>query len=151
MKEHKFSQLLLMSGTILCALNLATYFFSMKKPSQEALFTQNTYLGPTAPIPGNPELVQVEILIKDSPDLAGVEVQSVTFDGQAIPLKPRDIFGKRGAASFQLRPGKYTLRWTVNRDKIIWPRTLSHEEEVTIDPRDLWIQIIIEGNHASIR
>ncbi len=151
MKESNIPRLILLSGAMLCALNLTAYFIEAKKPSEQALFTQNTYLGPTAPVPGNPDLVRVELLIKDSPDLAGIEIQSVTFDGQAIPLKPRDIFGKRGAASFQLRPGKYTLRWTVNRDKVIWPRTISHEEEVNIDRRDLWIQIIIEGNHASIR
>jgi hypothetical protein len=135
---------------------LSVFFFQKKEPKpfvfeETALLVQNTYLGPTEPIPGNPDLVRIEILIKDSPDLAGVQIQSVTFDGQAIPLKPRDIFGKRGSASFQVRPGKYNLRWTVNRDKIIWPRTSSHEEEVIISPRDLWVQILIEGDSASIR
>ena len=149
MKEHKkIPHLLLIFGAALCALNLALYF---SPTSKEVLLAQNTYLGPTEPVPGNPSLVRVELLVKDSPDLAGVQIQRVTFDGQSVPLKPRDIFGKRGAASFQLPPGKYTLRWTVGRDKIIWPRTASHEEEVTIDPRDLWIQILVEGDHASIR
>jgi hypothetical protein len=115
------------------------------------LFAQSTYLGPTAPIPGDPRLVRVEILVKDGPDLGGVQMETVTFNGISIPLKPRDIFGKRGGASFQVAPGKYTLRWTVNRSKTQWPRTISHEEIVTIDPRDLWVQILIEGDEASIR
>lgn len=156
MKESRTTHLFFISSTLICVLNLMIYFYQVGTTlpfslSEEALLTQNTYLGPKEPVPGNPQLVRVEILIKDSADLAGVQIQSVTFDGQSIPLKPRDIFGKRGAASFQLAPGKYTLRWTVNRDKMIWPRTISHNEEVIIDPRDLWVQILIEGDQASIR
>lgn len=156
MKEQRIIHLLLVFGATLCALNLFIYFSQEKQPllyhpSNGELLAQNTYLGPTAPVPGNPYLVRVEVLVKDSSDLAGVQIQSVTFDGKSIPLKPRDIFGKRASASYQLQPGKYTLRWTVNRDKIVWPRTITHEEEVTIDPRDLWIQILIEGDKASIR
>ena len=142
---------ILIFGFLLCALNLGVYFFQGKLSQQPSLVAQNTYMGPTEPVPGNPQLIRVELLIKDSQDLAGAQIQSVTFDGQAIPLKPRDIFGKRGAASFQLSPGKYTLRWTVNRDKTAWPRNASHEEEVNLSPRDLWVQILIEGEQASIR
>jgi hypothetical protein len=119
--------------------------------AKEALFlAQNTYLGPIQPIPGDPHLVRIQILIRDSPELGGVQIQSVQFDSQNIPLKPRDIYGNRGGASFQLPPGKRKLQWTVRRDRSIWPRTVSHEEEVTIDPRDSWIQISIVGDTASI-
>jgi hypothetical protein len=156
MKEFRTPHLVFIFGTLICVLNLMIYFYQIGtslpfSPSKGALLAQNTYLGPKEPIPGDPQLVRVELLIKDSADLSGVQIQSVTFDGQSVPLKPRDIFGKRGTASFQLTPGKYTLRWTVNRDKIVWPRTISHEEEVIIDPRDLWVQILIVGNQASIR
>lgn len=150
MKEFRKTHLLLIFGAVLTAMNLLI-FCSKTAPPKQSPIVQNTYLGPTEKVPNENHLVRVELLIKDSPDLAGVQIQSVTFDGQSIPLKPRDIYGKRGAASFQLMPGKYTLRWTVNRDKIVWPRKVSHEEEVIIDPRDLWIQIIIEGDQASIR
>ena len=153
MKEQKIFQILLIFGTLLCSLNIYVYLSKGPFPrSQETEFlTQNTYLGPTSPLPGNPYLVRVELLVRDSPDLAGAQIQNVVFDGQAIPLKPRDIFGKRASASFQLAPGKYNLRWTVQRDKFVWPRTLTHAEEVDISPKDLWIQILIEGDSASIR
>jgi hypothetical protein len=156
MKQFRLPHFFCIFGAIICAFNLAIYFYQAGtdvpfSSSETALLAQNTYLGPKEPVPGNPPLVRVELLIKDSSTLSGVQIQSVTFDGQSIPLKPRDIFGKRGSASFQLTPGKYTLRWTVNRDKIIWPRNITHEEEVIIDPRDLWIQILIEGDQASIR
>lgn len=114
-------------------------------------FGQYSYEGPTNRSPTNAQLIKVEVLVKDSPDLGGVRIQSVTFDGKNIPLKPPDIFGKRGSAGFQLLPGKYQLRWVVQKDKVAWPRFVTHEEEVTIDPRDLWIQILIEGEEASIR
>jgi hypothetical protein len=116
-----------------------------------ALFAQNTYLGPTSPVPGNPKTVRVEVIVHDSPVPAGVQIEYVQFDGNSVPLKPRDVHGYRGTASFQVSPGKYKLRWKVRRDKTIWPRTMSHEEEVTVDPRDLWLQISIEGETASIR
>ena len=149
MKELRKIHVLLFFGALICALNIG--FFTLSPRKESTLVAQNTYMGPTEPVPGNPQLVKVELLIKDSSDISGVQIQSVIFDGQAIPLKPRDIFGKRGAASFQLPPGKYTLRWTVNRNKTIWPRNLSHEEEVSLSPRDLWVQILIIGDEASIR
>jgi hypothetical protein len=114
------------------------------------LFGQNTYLGPIHPIPGDPHLVRIQINVRDSPDSGGVQIQNVEFNGQGIPLKPRDVYGNRGGASFQLPPGKQKLRWTVQRSKTVWPRTVTHEEEVTIDPRDYWIQISIVGETASI-
>lgn len=114
------------------------------------LLAQNTYLGPIQPIPGDPHLVRVQIIVRDSPESGGVQIQNVEFDGQGIPLKPRDIYGNRGGASFQLPPGKRKLRWVVQRDKTIWPRTITREEEVNIDSRDYWIQISIVGDTASI-
>lgn len=109
----------------------------------------NDYFGPNERTPG-PEQVRVQILVNDDPSPQGVQIVSAQFHGQSIPLKPRDIYGFRGQTSFQVRPGKYTLKWKVRRDRIVWPRIISHEEEVLIDPRDLWIQITITGGHASI-
>lgn len=116
-------------------------------------FGQNTndYLGPTQRKPANAKLIRVQILINDDPNPSGVQIQSAEFDQQKIPLKPRsDIYGFRGQASFQKQPGKYKLRWTVKRDESAWPRTVVHEEEVTLDPRDLWIQITVTGEKAEI-
>ncbi|OGN67698.1 MAG: hypothetical protein A3I67_04635 [Chlamydiae bacterium RIFCSPLOWO2_02_FULL_45_22] len=116
------------------------------------LFSQNTntYFGPNEPIPGDPQLVRVQILVYDDPNPKGVQMTSVTLNHEDIPLKPRDIYGYRGQASFQLRPGKYKLYWEVNQDDQTWPRTIQHEEEVFLDPRDAWIQITVIGNEASI-
>ncbi len=150
MEKQGLFELIFLFGAALSTTSISLHLLQPKSLVSQPI-AQNTYLGPTSPLPGNPQLIRVELLVKDSSDLAGVQIQSVTFDGQAIPLKPRDIFGKRASASFQLPPGKYTLRWTVNRDKIIWPRTVNHEEEVDLSPRDLWVQIMIEGDSASIR
>lgn len=117
-----------------------------------SLFSQNTntYFGPNQPIPGNPELVRIQILVYNDPEPKGVTIENVSFSNEDIPLKPRDIYGFRGQASFQKRPGKYKLFWKVNRDDQTWPRTITHEEEVFINARDMWIQITIVGNEASI-
>jgi hypothetical protein len=152
MKGQKFFQFLLVAGTLLCAVGI---FFSFQRKNTlvsvySTMVAQNTYLGPVRPIPGHPELVRVEVEVHDSPELGGVQIESAEFNGQSIPLKPRDIFGNRGKASFQVPPGQYSLKWVVRRDKVLWPRTLSHEESVTIDARDLWVQISIKGESASI-
>ncbi|HEY4255559.1 MAG TPA: hypothetical protein VGM34_04355, partial [Chlamydiales bacterium] len=86
------------------------------------LLTTNTYLGPKHPLEGNPQLVKVQVVVRDSTDEKGPQVVSVYFNQQNVPLKPRDIYGNRGMASFQVPPGKYKLRWKVNRNKIVWPR-----------------------------
>lgn len=128
-------------------------FTAILKPKiqEKSLLASYSYKGPTQAVPGHPQLVKIQILVRDSPLAAGVQIQSVDFNGQTIPLQPRDIFGNRGTGSFQVPPGKYKLRWVVQRDKLVWPRIQTHEEEVTVDPRDLWLQIEIVGEEASIR
>ncbi len=111
---------------------------------------QNTYFGPITPVKGNPQLIRVEVIVNDDPKLGGVQIKEVHFNQTNIPLKPRDINGFRGQGSFQLPPGKYKLTWVLNKDKFAWPRTVSHEQIVTLDPKDLWVQITIQGEEASI-
>jgi hypothetical protein len=114
------------------------------------LIASYSYQGPTHST-AKTSLVRIEILVRDSPQAGGLQIQNVEFDGQKVPLQPRDIYGNRGSASFQVSPGKYKLRWVVQRDKLYWPRKLTQEEEVNVDPKDLWLQIEIVGDSASIR
>jgi len=120
-----------------------------------ALLAQNTFFGPTfnpaEPLPPpKPHSVRVEVLVYDDSAQGGVEIKNASFDGQSIPLKPRDINYFRGGASFQETAGTYRLRWTVNRTKQAWPQTESFTQIVTVDERDLWIQITIRGTTAQI-
>jgi hypothetical protein len=112
----------------------------------------NDYLGPSdSKNSKTRSLIRVQIAVYDDKSPQGVQIQKAEFDQNSISLKPRDINGFRGQASFQNRPGKYKLKWTVQRDKIAWPRTETHEVEVTLDPRDLWLQITITGDTAQIQ
>jgi hypothetical protein len=140
MDAVRFLRVLALTGALLSGTTLGLF----------GLVASNTYMGPTHPIPGNPQRIRVEIEIRDSSTASGPQIQKVIFNQEQIPLKPRDVNGSRGNASFLLAPGKYKLKWTVNRDNFIWPRSVDHEEEVLLSPRDLWIQISIEGNTASI-
>ena len=150
---QRFFQLLALAGTILGILAVSLFFQKRTIPfaAIHSVLGQNTYMGPDQKSPAKRQPVRVEVMVSDSPEAGGVQIQEVEFDGASIPLKPRDIFGNRGGASFQKEPGTYRLVWRVNRSKFAWPRNTSHEEVVTISPRDLWIQIIIEGEKASIR
>jgi hypothetical protein len=156
MRQSRLLQLLALLGTALFLI-AAIFIFrhsSTLKVGQifdSELLVQNTYLGPTSPVPGNPQLIRVEVSFRDSPELGNVEIQNASFNGVPIPLKPRDVYGFRGKGSFQLPPGKYKLNWTVNRSKSAWPRTVPHEEIVTLDPRDLWVEVDVVGEEASIR
>jgi hypothetical protein len=118
-----------------------------------ALLAQNmnNYLGPSdTKTSRNTSLVRIQVAVYDDKNPQGVQIVKAEFDQNDIPLKPRDINGFRGQASFQNRPGRYKLRWKVQRDKMAWPRTETHEEEVTVSPRDLWLQITITGDTAEI-
>jgi hypothetical protein len=153
MSSQRFFQALLIFGTSLVMLGTILFFKQGAFPLQTSgLVCQsvNEYSGPTKKIPGNPQLIRIQVLVNDDPNPQGVQILDAEFDQQDIPLKPRDIYGFRGQSSFQTPPGKYKLKWTVHRDKFAWPRTIKHEEEVTISPRDLWIQITITGENASI-
>ena len=148
MRELRFFQTLLIFGALLGALSI--YFSPTEETGSLIAEAGNTYMGPVGPVPGNPELVQIQILVKDDPNPSGVEVTRVQFNQRSIPLKTRDIYGNRGGASFQLPPGSYSLKWTVNRDKFAWPREIDHEEIVHVSPRDNWIQVEIVGNDVTI-
>lgn len=150
MRALRFIHFILASGASLCIAATLLYFSQSADP-KDSFLASYSYQGPNQAVPGNPQLVRVEVIVRDSPSSAGVQVKNVSFNGGGIPLQPRDIYGNRGTGSFQVPPGKYKLRWSVQRDKTIWPRVLDHEEEVNIDPRDLWIQIEIVGDEASIR
>ncbi len=157
MSSPKFFQFLLILGTALFMFGTLLFFrqgelplFAAHHHSKCIAQNTNTYLGPNQKIPGNPQMIRVQVLVYNDPNPKGVKIVNAQFDGTSIPLKPRDIYGFRGQASFQKSPGKYKLAWEVERDEQVWPRTIEHEEEVFLDQRDLWIQITILGDTAEI-
>lgn len=157
MSYQKFFQFLLVLGTALFMLSTLLFFkqrdipiFGAKHHSELIAQNTNTYLGPNERIPGNPQLIRVQILVYNDPSPRGVKIVNAKFNGKSIPLKPADIYGYRGQASFQKPPGKYKLTWEVERDKETWPRTIDHEEDVFLDARDYWIQITVTGDIAEI-
>ncbi len=157
MSSQKVFQFSLVIGTAIFMLGALFFFRETDIPLLGAkhhsdLLSQNTntYLGPNERTPKDQELIRVQVLVYNDPNPKGVKIAKVKFDGSSVPLKPRDIYGYRGQASFQKPPGKYKLSWEVERDAKIWPRIVDHEEEVFLDARDYWIQITITGEQAEI-
>lgn len=149
MDPLRFFRLVTLSGALLISASL--YLFCQNQGVKPlALIASTTYMGPKHPLPNDAERIRIEITIRDSAKNGGPQIEEVFFNQQQIPLKPRDVYGSRGNASFFLPPGKYKLEWTVNRDNFAWPRSTTHKEEVLVSPRDLWIQVSIEGDSASI-
>ena len=116
-------------------------FFSLS-----ALLAQMPYYGPSKPSSG----VQVQLMVYDQPDLDGLKIESVTFNGTDVALQPPDLYGFRGGGGFLLNPGKFQLEWTVSKDKMDWPRTLNYKQTVEITPRDTWVQVTIKGDKATV-
>lgn len=143
---------ILFLGTTLCLLATALFIKNEIRQNRPSLIVQNTntYFGPREKLPGNSQLIRVQVLVNDDPNPQGVQIDEIAFNGQTIPLKPRDVHGFRGQASFQLKAGKYKLSWKVRRDSSSWPRLITREEEVNLDSHDLWIQISIIGETATI-
>lgn len=117
---------------------------------------QTPYYGPNEPPhfnikpPSASQLTQVQIQIYDQPDLGGLRILDVSFNGAAIPLQSPDLHGFRGGGSFQMPPGTYQLVWSVSRDKQEWPRSLKHQKSVQVQQRDTWVQVTIQGDEATI-
>ncbi len=105
------------------------------------------YYGPSSP---ESNRVQVQVLVYDEPQLGGLKIESVTFNGRSIGLQPPDLYGFRGGGGFQLQPGSYRLEWRVSKDKVEWPRTLSFNKTIEIKPRDTWVQVTIKGDQVSV-
>ena len=113
-----------------------------------AVSSPNPYKGPTSPVPG---LVRVEIQVNDDPELGGVTIADVSFNGKTVALKPAGVRGYRGGVSLQVPPGEYDLIWHVSRGKKAgWPSTVEHKQKVKVGQRDVWVQITIQGEKASI-
>lgn len=157
MQTQKFFHFFLIVGTALLMMATLSFFKQKEMPlfsaiHHSSLIAQNTnnYLGPNQRLPNNVQMIKIQVLVYNDPNPAGVKIVNAELDGSSIPLKPADIHGFRGQASFQKSPGKYKLKWVVDRGESTWPRTVEHEENVHLNPRDMWLQISISGDTAEI-
>jgi hypothetical protein len=120
------------------------------------LIGQVPYYGPnegphfTQPRLSVSEKVRVQILIYDQPDLGGLKIEEVIFNGTSLSLQSADLNGFRGGGSFQVIPGTYQLVWKVSRSTKDWPRVLKHQKEIKINQRDSWMQITIQGDQSTV-
>ena len=113
---------------------------------------QHTYFGPTSPPPPQtPRLVQVQVELYDEKELGGLTIEKASFAGYDIPLKPSDVFGFRGKGGFQLPVGTYPIAWTVRKQRLIYPRTVSYKKTVTVKPLDQWIEVVITGSSMVVQ
>lgn len=99
--------------------------------------------------PPKVKLVRIEIDLNDD-TLAKRSLKEVIFNNTKIPLEKTDPMGKRGKAYFQLKPGKYDLKWEVYKNKIAYPRYTTHKKTIDIKDKDKWIHISITGIRATV-
>jgi hypothetical protein len=138
---QKFLHIIFYLGALLFAIGTAFFW-------KNTCSAQTPYYGPTSPVAG---LIKVEIQVYDDPDLNGVKVEEVIFDGKNIPLKPVGIHGFRGGGNFQVKAGSHLLIWRISKgSKAPWPRVVQHQQKVEIREGNDWVQITIQGEQATI-
>lgn len=151
MKPISYSHLFSGTCLILCIFFVGKTVSKTKAAKIQTLeIAQNTYFGPKENSKQSGELTRIELLVRDDPKNSSYPIIEVEFNSMEIPLKPGGIFGNRGGASFQLPAGKYLLKWKVQRDRRIYPRTLTFQKQIHVNGEHLWMQIIVEGDQATI-
>ena len=119
-----------------------------------AVVAQSNYFGPKPPphflSPPATNAIRVQIQIYDDPSLGGARINEVSFNQTKIPLQAPDLHGYRGGGGFQVPAGKYSLNWNVTVYQESSSQTFDHKKTVTISKNDTWVQIMIQGEEASI-
>ena len=95
-------------------------------------------------------LTRAEIVVKDDLKSPNGKIYEVKFNDDALTLRPATPRGNRGSTFLQLKPGTYTISWTVKNSRYTWPRFTTHTKTITVNPNTNWIHISIEGNNITI-
>lgn len=102
-------------------------------------------------IPINEKIVRVEIQIYDDTAKDYFDVIEVTFNNKKIDLLRSDMSGNRGRAYFQLKPGSYSLEWTITTKKASsWPNTQNLQKTITLPDIERFVNITIVGKEATV-
>ncbi len=124
----------------LCAFTLAqTPYYGPNEPPHFSQPLANTY-----------DYTEVQINVYDQPELGGLKIVDVSFNGSSLPLQAPDLHGFRGGGSFKMKLGSYPLVWKASRDSSSWPRTVQFKQTVQVGKRDDWLQITIRGDQAQV-
>lgn len=78
---RKVLNLLLPLGAVLCKIGIVLLF------THQICYAQTPYYGPTSPVEG---VIPVEVQIYDDPELGGVAIEEVSFNGRQIPQTCRN-------------------------------------------------------------
>lgn len=117
---------------------------------------QSPYYGPnepphfSTPLPGTYDYTEVAINVYDQPELGGLKIESVSFNGTNISLQGADIHGFRGGGNFKVKLGSYPLVWSASKDSQTWPRTVQFKQTIQVGKRDDWLQVTIRGDQAQV-
>ncbi len=100
--------------------------------------------------PGDLSLIRIQVVINDDISKVNGKILEVDFNNHIISLEPADSMGRRGEMHFQLKPGKYKIKWKVLNDKYSWPRVSDYSKTIEITENDKWIHILITGREIFI-
>lgn len=102
-------------------------------------------------IPPNEKIIRVEINISDDTSINYFDIIEVSFNDQKIDLLAPDLAGFRGRAYFQVKPGVYSIKWTISTNKkAISPHNQTFQKTITINDINPYVFISITGNKITV-
>lgn len=146
MKEHlKILFIFFVSVVIVYGSFLASEKYP-KNPSltSKASFVKSRYIHP------DEKVIRVEIKVLDDTTKDHHDIMEVKFNNQQIPLLKADASGRRARKYYLVKPGTYDLEWKVSKSKTTWPRSKTYEKKITLNEKDKFAYIIIEGENVRV-
>jgi len=144
----KYLQLILLFFVSLITVS-ATYFASENLPKLHKKYTRANIFKAQY-IPKNAKIIRVHVEIYDDTKTKYNDILEVEFNKKKIRLLTTNATGLRGKQYFQLKPGKYLLKWKVSKSKYKWPRHKVHKKIITIKDPTKYVHILITGDDVEV-
>jgi len=127
----------------------SSYLIAIKFPKIATINNESIFK--TKYIKPNNKIVRVEIEILDDTKKNYYDIIDVVFNNKKINLLKADASGNKARKYFQLKPGKYLIKWTITKNKKVkWPNYEKLQKTIIIKDSDSYIHILIIGNKITI-
>ncbi len=101
-------------------------------------------------IPTNSKIVRIEIEIFDDTSKNYYDIIDVEFNNKKIDLLKANASGQRARKYFQLKPGKYLIKWKISKsDPVQWPNYETFQRTVILKDTDTYFHILIRGSNIT--
>lgn len=100
--------------------------------------------------PQKNEIIRVELEILDDTTKDHHDIINIEFNDKQIDLLKAGAQGRRARKYFQLKPGKYLLKWRVSKSSYAPPKYSSHKKIITLKKNDKFVHILVVGDQVEV-